>query len=226
MMIPTGRRFKNTSLALLAILSLQSKSSAADTNAPASPPDCCAADFTSPKWSIELGSGAIFSNVRDSSLDSYTIVPIRLTLSYAFDPVNATNFAGGWFDGYPEAVVDGYYDRVTSGVESYIAGFHFGGRYNFTHLQGPVTPFFELLVGAGWADAHQFYSNGNYHGLGENFNFNFSGAIGARYDITKQLFTRLSVEYTHYSNAGLSEPQHSNKAIDALGPILSLGIRF
>ncbi len=180
----------------------------------------------SPKWSLEAGSGVLFGNVRDSHLDSYTVVPAVLTLSYAFEKEHLKHFAGGFFQGQTDLLLDGYYSRVTSGVESYIAGFHIGGRYNFTHFSNKLVPFFGATVGAAGADARQYRSNGDLHGLGQSFNFNFTLDAGVRYDFSDRWFARLSGQYTHYSNGGLSEPAHQNKAIDVAGPLLSVGVRF
>lgn len=178
-------------------------------------------------WSLEAGSGVLIGNVRDSYLDSYTLVPAIVTASYQFDHVYLQDFWGGKLRGKIEPLFSGYYMRVlNSGSEHYIAGFHIGGRYNFEKTVIGVIPFFGCTVGGADADAHQFYAKGDAHGLGQDFNFNFAVIAGFRYDISERFFIRLYGEYTHYSNAGLSEPTHRNKAIDNAGPILSFGMHF
>jgi hypothetical protein len=37
---------------------------------------------------------------------------------------------------------------------------------------------------------------------------------------------KLAFDYVHVSNAGMSEPQWQNKAIDAVGPQVGVGYRF
>ncbi|MDB6064556.1 MAG: hypothetical protein JWR26_764 [Pedosphaera sp.] len=178
------------------------------------------------KWAAELGSGVTFSNIRNSKIAGYTLVPVQLSLSRRLDGARLENFAGGWFRGTPEVILMGRYTGVAHGVESYIAEFGFGGRYNFEQPGRRWSPFGELTVGLAWADAHPFLVDGVQHGLGQDFNFAFTASTGVRYDITDRTYMRLSLVYSHYSNGALSEPAHSNKAIDALGPMLSFGVRF
>jgi opacity protein-like surface antigen len=69
-------------------------------------------------------------------------------------------------------------------------------------------------------------SNPAAHGLGQDFNFTFTTGAGVKYLINDSWFTRVGVEYQHISNAGLSEPEHPNNAVDALGPKISVGYAF
>lgn len=178
------------------------------------------------KWSMDLGSGGLFSNVRDSKLDRYTLVPVELSLARSFDRVYLEHFRGGILQGSPEVFLKGHGTVVQDGVESHLAGFNLGARYNFTKPDWPAIPFAEATVGLAWADARPTAVNGRQHGLGERFNFNFTVAAGLRYDVSDHWFVRLEGVYSHYSNGGLSEPQYKNKAIDAVGPVLSIGFRF
>ncbi len=185
-------------------------------------------DVTGPvtRWSLELGSGATFSNVRDRTLDNYTLVPIELTLSRTFEHEFLTDSFNGALKGRFEASLGGYYSVVATGVEHYIAGYHVGTRYDFTGMSRRLVPFLGCKVGMGWADAHQYMAGGNLHGLGQDFNFNFEVLAGLEYSMTPRTFMRLTAVYSHFSNAGLSEPEKSNKAIDALGPMFGVGWRF
>jgi opacity protein-like surface antigen len=178
------------------------------------------------KWSAELGSGVTFSNVRNPNIAGYTLVPVQLSISRRLGGLHLENFAGGFFRGTSEVLINGDYTAVAHGVESYIAEWGLGGRYNFEKPGRRLVPFGELTIGLAWADAHPFLVNGVQHGLGQDFNFTFTASTGVRYDITERSYLRLSLDYSHYSNGALSEPAHSNKAIDALGPVLSFGFRF
>lgn len=209
------------------VTSLCSIACAGETNKPALMSCCTTAGSDAlPHWSIELASGITFSNIRDNTLDSYTLVPTELMLSRTFDHVFLKHFLGGILQGQAELSAGGYYTVVTKGVEHYIAGYHAGTRYSFTRPGRKLAPFLGWNVGMGWADAHQYLADGNLHGLGQAFNFNFEVLGGLQYSLTPRSFMRLTVVYSHYSNAGLSLPEHSNKAIDALGPMLGLGWRF
>jgi hypothetical protein len=173
-------------------------------------------------WSAELGTGLLFSNIRVAHLDSYTLMPIELTLTRSFDKV----FADSRFEGTPEALVRAYHTVVLHGIESRLDGFSLGGRYSFDRVTPNLIPFVEATGGIAFTDSRQVTLDGHDRGLGQDFNFNFTFALGLRYDITERWFTRISALYSHYSNAGLSEPERSNRQIDAFGPVLTVGLRF
>ncbi|SDT85896.1 Lipid A 3-O-deacylase (PagL) [Verrucomicrobium sp. GAS474] len=181
-------------------------------------------------WSIEVGSGAQFSNIRSSTLDNYTMVPAFVTASLKIDDVSLDEPLGGILRGNTEFVFQGSGYAITSGRESRLIGANFGPRYNFVQPGWKLVPFVEGLVGFYFADSNQQHiptaTSQIEHGLGQDFNFTFGVASGVRYDINDDWFTRLTLAYTHVSNAGLSEPQNSNRAIDAFGPEVSVGRRF
>jgi opacity protein-like surface antigen len=181
-------------------------------------------------WSLELGSGAAFSNVRADNLDDYTCVPVNLTASLKIDEASLDNFCGGIFRGYTEFFFRGYWNQIVNGPENRIVGASFGPRYNFVQPGWKVVPFAEAGVGFGFIDSNPTYGTGGHNdhprGMGQDFNFTFSVAIGARYDIDDTWYVRTSVFYQHFSNAGLSEPTHNNRAIDSVGPELAIGANF
>ncbi len=178
------------------------------------------------EWSAELGSGVLFSNVRVSSLDAYTLVPIDFTASLAVDEVSLDDFWGGIFRGNTEFIFRGFGMAVTTGTESRIVGFNVGPRYNFVQKGWPVVPFIGADVGFGFADSRGKTNGTQQVGLGQDMNFYFGVVTGIRYYINEDWFVRFTVAYNHFSNAGLSEPARQNRAIDAMGPELSVGSRF
>jgi opacity protein-like surface antigen len=181
------------------------------------PPVC-----TDKDWTIELGSGASWSNVRSGQPNqAYTIVPITLTASLKVDDVSLDNFLGGWLRGYTEFFFQGQYEDIVHGPEDRYVGLMVGPRYNFVQPGWKLIPFVEGGVGIGFAN-----SNPLQGGLGQDFNFSFEASAGARYDISCDFFVRLAVVYQHVSNAGLSEPEFANHPIDELGPKLSFGYSF
>jgi hypothetical protein len=183
------------------------------------PPACNPLDKD---WTLELGSGVSFSNVRSGEPNRpYTIVPIQLTASLKLDDVSLDNMAGGIFRGYSEFWFRGQYDQIVRGPETHYEGLLVGPRYNFVQPGWKVIPFVEGGVGIGFAD-----SNPQAGGLGQDFNFSFEVAAGAKYQINCNWFARLAVQYQHMSNAGLSDPPNPNHPIDSLGPILSVGYAF
>jgi hypothetical protein len=177
-------------------------------------------------WAIEVGSGTTFSNVRDPSLSGYTLVPVAMSLHRRLDRPCFERFAGGVFRASPEVLFGGRWTTVEHGVESWLAQFDAGMRHTFGRPGQRLMPFAEATVGLAWADADPHLVAGRLQGLGQDLNFTFSTAVGLRLDLTSRCYAALSVRFSHYSNAGLSEPEHSNKAIDALGPMLAVGCRF
>ncbi len=174
-------------------------------------------------WSLETGSGVLFSNMRSKNLDSYTLVPASITASLKLDDPSEDE---GWWRGYSEFAFRPYGMAVTHGSESRIVGLDFGPRYNFVQPGWKVVPFVGAMVGFGFANTQDYPNPAIPYGLGQDFNFEFTVNLGVRYDINDAWFVRLMAEYVHFSNAGLSEPARQNRAIDAIGPQLSVGYRF
>ncbi len=176
---------------------------------------------TEKDWTIELGSGVGFSNVRSGEPNqAYTLIPIDLTASLKVDDVSLDNFLGGWLRGYTEFYFEGQYQQIVRGPETHVEGLMVGPRYNFVQPGWKIIPYVDGGVGFAFAD-----SNPAGGGLGQDFNFTFCAGAGAKYLINDNWFVRLGVEYQHYSNAGLSDPI-PNHPIDELGPRLSFGYAF
>ncbi|MFZ2641364.1 MAG: acyloxyacyl hydrolase [Verrucomicrobiia bacterium] len=174
-------------------------------------------------WSLEAGSGVLFSNMRSSNLDGYTLVPASVMASLKLDDPSEDE---GWWRGNSEFAFRAYGMAITHGPESRMVGIDFGPRYNFVQPGWKVVPFVGAMVGFGFADTQDYPTAAVPYGLGQDFNFKFTINTGIRYDINASWFVRLMVEYVHFSNAGLSEPARENRAIDAIGPQLSVGCRF
>jgi opacity protein-like surface antigen len=179
------------------------------------PPECGPKD-----WTLEVGSGVEWSNVRAGPYQGYTLVPVELTASLAVDDVSLDHFMGGWLRGYTEFEFRGQYDAITLGPESRYSGILVGPRYNFVQPGWKIIPYVEGTVGIGFADAQS-----QLGGLGQDFNFTFETGAGAKYQIDCDWSVRLGVQYQHMSNAGLSSPLKNNP-IDACGPVLSVGYSF
>ena len=209
-----------TLLSCLAIgLALSLPRAMAGTEMAETPPS---AVFAEKDWTLELGSGVGFSNVRSGEPNqAYTVIPVSLTASLKLDDVSLDNFVGGFLRGYSEFYFRGDVDPIVRGPETHYEGVMVGPRYNFVQPGWKIVPFIEGGVGIGFAD-----SNPTQGGLGQDFNFTFDVAAGAKYNINDTWFLRLSADYQHVSNAGLSEPQFANHPIDMLGPKLSVGFSF
>jgi opacity protein-like surface antigen len=177
-------------------------------------------------WAVEFSSGILWSNVRDSRIPGYNLVPMEVVLARSFGAGCFKNFRGGLFEARPELILGLHWTQVERGTENHLAGVTAGLRYEFVGFSEKVVPFVAATVGPAWADSQPYVENGRTYGLGEDFNFNFNVSAGLRLDLSERWTTRVSVMYQHYSNAGLSEPVEPNRAIDALGFMVSLGWRF
>ncbi len=178
------------------------------------------------EWSLETGSGLLIGNVRTTDTGAM-LVPAELTASLKLDDDSLDNVCGGVFRGHTEWVFRGFGMAVAHGIESRFVGANFGPRYNFVQPGWVVVPFVEGNVGFAFTDS-QGYTDPvkGQQGQGQDFNFNFGIGTGIRYDITPSWFMRVAGVYTHFSNAGLSEPGRKNRALDAAGPMLTFGYRF
>ena len=180
-------------------------------------------------WACEVGTGVQWSNVRVGGQDSYTLIPGTLTAALKLDDVSLDEPAWGIVRGYSEFLFQGYGTALTLSPTgaSRIFGFNVGPRYNFVQPGWKWVPYVQGLVGMGFADSNALVDkNGTPHGLGEDTNFSFGVGVGVRYDFNESWYLRAGAAYTHYSNAGLSEPSHPNRPIDALGPMIAVGFRL
>ncbi len=174
-------------------------------------------------WTVELGSGVIFSNVRVPGPPDkgYTLIPINFTASLKLDDVGLDNFLGGWLRGYSEFYFNAGYFQIVHGPEDHFEGIMVGPRYNFVQPGWKIVPFLSGGVGLGFIN-----SKPQEGGMGQDFNFSFETSAGFKYLINDEWFARLAIEYKHISNAGMSEPTNPNHPIDALGPQLTFGYAF
>ena len=154
------------------------------------------------------------------------MVPAHFTAALRLDDDTLENFAGGVFRGHTEFLFRGFGIAVVHGTESRFIGVGLGPRYNFVQPGWKWVPFIEGNVGIAFTDSQGVTLTRGQVGQGQDFCFQFGIAAGTRYDITEDWFLRLSGVYTHFSNAGLSEPGRKNRALDAAGPELSFGYRF
>jgi len=176
-------------------------------------------------WAIELGSGVLISDVR-TDLPGYTLVPAAFTAVFKVDDVSLDNEVGGILRGNTEFLFRGLGLAVVEGFESRFIGFQFGPRYNFVQPGWKFVPFVEGHVGFSFTDSQGVTLARGEVGQGQDFVFNFGIAAGVRYDISDAWYLSLAGMYTHFSNAGLSDPERKNRAMDAAGTLLSVGYRF
>ncbi len=182
-------------------------------------------DADEKEWTIELGSGMLWSDVRTDLL-GYTLVPAELTASTAVDEISLDKFLGGCLRGNTEFFFRGEGMAVLHGIESRFVGINLGPRYNFCQPGWRFIPYVEGNVGFSFNDSRGAIINGHAQGQGQDFSFQFGIALGTKYMITDDWYIRFAAIYTHFSNSGLSEPERKNRALDAAGPVISVGYSF
>ena len=210
-------------LALVPLVSMADSMPVLKSKAPAKANEATAKDYD---WSLETGSGLLISDIRTDN-KGYTLVPAELTASLKLDDVSLDKELGGILRGYTEFVFRGYGMAVKNGIEDRFVGMNYGPRYNFVQPGWDLIPYVEGNVGFGFTDSRGYTDPvKGQQGQGQDFCFNFGIGLGFRYDISPSWFMRVAGNYTHFSNAGLSEPGRKNRSIDAAGPQLTFGYRF
>lgn len=177
------------------------------------------------EWLVEAGSGLLIADIRTDNT-GYTLIPGSLTLGWAMDEVTLDEMCSGIFRGNTEFLFRAFGNYVVNGIESRFIGMQYGPRYNFVQPGWKCVPFIEGDVGFAFTDSQGETWGTRQVGQGQDFCFNFGIKAGARYDITEDWFVRVAGVFTHYSNAGLSEPGRKNRSMDAAGPELSVGYRW
>ncbi len=183
------------------------------------------------EWTLELGTGALFGdnkfgNATGAANPDYTLIPLDLTATLKVDDVSLDNFWGGIFRGNTEFFFRGSGHIVAKGIEDHFVGFYVGPRYNFVQKDWKIIPYVESPVGVAFTNSQGEFRDGFQVGQGQDFCFTFGVGAGVRYDIDDSWFIRFGVRYTHFSNAGLSEPGRGNHGLDVVGPTVSIGSRF
>src|ERR1700744_4412344 len=120
----TGKTCKVFLVALAAASILSFSSAMAGTDSKdmkeITPPTCT---NTEKDWTLELGSGVTWSNVRSGQPNqAYTIVPISLTASLRLDDVSHFQDFWGIFNGYTEFFFRGDYGQIVHGPENHYEG--------------------------------------------------------------------------------------------------------
>ena len=130
----------------------------------------------------------------------------------------------GWRRGNTEWVTSFFVSPIIEGPESRMLGFAMGPRYNFVQPGAHFVPYIESQVGLLWVDSVD--PEDHPAAQGQDFCFTFMVGCGVRYDFSDRFSASAGVCYQHVSNGGLSEPEHRNTGLDAVGPSLSVLYKF
>ena len=102
---------------------------------------------------------------------------------------------------------------------------YFGGGVGVRLIYGKTGSKFSLYL-QGRLAVGGIDSSGPPHGEGQDLTFNPMGALGVTYKASAFQKVSLGVLYSHFSNAGLSEPARPNIGINTLGPMVEWAISF
>ena len=102
---------------------------------------------------------------------------------------------------------------------------YFGGGVGVRLLYGKTGSNFSFFI-EGRLAVGAIDSTGPPHGEGQDLTFNPMGDLGIMYQVAKRQKVSLGVMYSHFSNAGLSEPERPNIGINTLGPMLEWNVSF
>ena len=107
------------------------------------------------------------------------------------------------------------------GPEQHYFGGGVGVRLLYGKLGSRFSAFIQGRLAVGGID-----SSGPPHGEGQDLTFSPMGSLGVIFKATKYQKVSLGVQYVHFSNAGLSEPERPNIGINTLGPMLEWSVLF
>lgn len=102
---------------------------------------------------------------------------------------------------------------------------YFGGGVGVRLIYGKTGSKFSMYL-QGRLAVGAIDSSGPPHGEGQDLTFNPMGAIGVTYRANRHQKVSLGVLYSHFSNAGLSEPERPNIGINTLGPMVEWAYSF
>ena len=102
---------------------------------------------------------------------------------------------------------------------------YFGGGVGVRLLYGKTGSHFSFFI-EGRLAVGGIDSSGPPHGEGQDLTFNPMGDLGIMYRVANRQQVSLGVLYSHFSNAGLSEPERPNIGINTLGPMVEWNFKF
>ena len=109
----------------------------------------------------------------------------------------------------------------THGLENHYFGIGLGPRLIFGLPDRRFSIYVDGRFVCGTID-----STGLPGGQGQDFTFSALSSLGVLYQVNSHTKVGAAFFYEHFSNGGLSEPEHPNVGLDTVGPSLSLSYSF
>ena len=151
----------------------------------------------------------------------YTLVPFIFSLRWQID-----NLEGPWFlRGNWELDTSGAAVAIPRGAETRYFAWIMGMRRNFVPHNWRATPYWDWRVGLGTTNAKG--PLGVAYAQGENFTFTLNMGSGVRYNFGSRYALAAGLNWTHISNANLSQGAQAhtgirNVGINVYGPIIGI----
>ena len=150
----------------------------------------------------------------------YTLVPIIASLRWHINGIGGPWILRGNWD----LTVSGSITAIPRGPETRYFSYDMGIRRNFVPRNWRAVPYVDMRFGLGNIDAKG--TLGVSWAQGEDFTFTFGMGSGVRYNFNPRFAISAGLNYTHISNAGLSEPKVPNFGINVYGPMFGIDIQL
>ncbi|MFO0690111.1 MAG: acyloxyacyl hydrolase [Myxococcota bacterium] len=173
--------------------------------------------FEADGFEVELGASAYVS-IQKTSERRPQIDDLGAHLRFGW--MLTSPAAEGLWRGNTELLVSAQGSAVLVGPGHAFAGGSLAVRRNFVQPGARIVPYAQLEVGALHNDVHE---NGRQRVVGQDFEFQLGGGVGARYRIGDAWAAYAEVDYRHVSNGGLS---NRNLGLNSAGALFGLSRFF
>ena len=110
---------------------------------------------------------------------------------------------------------------IVHGPETFYGGGGLMARLRWLPTDYPISFVADWRMGMGAIDSVDKRDT-----QGQDFTFVLQASGAIEWQATERMSVRLGVMWNHLSNAELSEPEHRNVGLDAIGPQLGFGYQF
>ncbi len=131
-----------------------------------------------------------------------------------------TPTGGSILRGNVEFLIEGSVGAVVTGPGDIIADIALLLRYNFVQPSAKFVPYIQIGAGFAYCNAYTDQTQGL---IGEAFEFNLQGAIGARYLFSERCGAFIEGGWRHVSNAGLAS---RNLGLNSLGGLVGFSVFY
>ncbi len=165
-------------------------------------------------WDVQVMGGAYHSVQLGTDTTPYYFAPVVARVGIITD----LGFQFGTLQVNFEPMLEIAGATVWGGTGTYFVGPSVLLRYNFSHLEGRLFPYFQVGAGVTFNDG---YRNRNQTALGQEVEFILQAQVGLRWFVCDRISLDMEGGLIHISNAGMDNRNHG---VNALGA--SFGMSF